>query len=210
MSGFPVLHYLPDFVQAHVHWIGDAIQPFYPLLPTSPPAFLQSFPASGSFSMNWLFTTGGQSTGASALVLPMNVQGWFPLWLTGLIFLLSKGLVEFSPAPQFKASILQQSAFFMVQFSHPYMTTGKIIALTRWTIVSKVMSLFFNMLSGLVTAFFLRSKYLLISWLQLPSTAVILEPKKIKSATCFHFFPICLPWSDGTGCQDFNFLKAEL
>ena len=81
-----------------------------------------------------------------------------------------------------KASILQVSAFFIVQLSHTYMTTGKTIALTRWTFVGKVMSLLFNMLSMLVITFFPRSKRLLISWLQLPS-AVILEPKKIKSAT---------------------------
>ena len=77
---------------------------------------------------------------------------------------------------------LQHSAFFMVQLSHPYMTTGKIIALTRWTFVSKVMFLLFNMLSCFVIAFISRSKCLLISWLQSPS-AVILEPKKIKSLT---------------------------
>ena len=81
-----------------------------------------------------------------------------------------------------KASILQHSAFFIVQLSHPYMTTGKTIAMTRWTFVGKVMSLLFNMLSKLVIAFLLRSKRLLISWLQSP-TAVILEPRKIKSAT---------------------------
>ena len=81
-----------------------------------------------------------------------------------------------------KASIFQCSAFFTVQLSHPYMTTGKTIALTRWTFVGKVMSLLFNMLSRLVTTFLLRSKHLLISWLQSPS-AVILEPQKIKSAT---------------------------
>ena len=81
-----------------------------------------------------------------------------------------------------KASILQCSAFFVVQLSHPYMTTGKTIALTRWTFVGKVMSLLFNMLSRLVIAFLPRSKRLLISWLQSPS-AVILEPPKIKSAT---------------------------
>uniref|UniRef100_A0AC11E200 Uncharacterized protein n=1 Tax=Ovis aries TaxID=9940 RepID=A0AC11E200_SHEEP len=81
-----------------------------------------------------------------------------------------------------KASILQHSAFFIVQLSHPYMTTGKTIALTRWTFVGKVMFLLFNMLSGLVITFLLRSKRLLISWLQSPS-AVILEPRKIKSAT---------------------------
>ena len=81
-----------------------------------------------------------------------------------------------------KASILQHSAFFIVQLSPPYMTTGKTIALTRWTFVGKVMSLLFNMLSRLVTIFLPRSKHLLISWLQSPS-AVILEPPKIKSLT---------------------------
>ena len=81
-----------------------------------------------------------------------------------------------------KASILQCSAFFIVQLSHPYMTTGKTIALARWTFVDKVMSLLFNMLSRLDIIFLPRSKRLLISWLQL-SSAVILEPKKIKSVT---------------------------
>ena len=81
-----------------------------------------------------------------------------------------------------EASILQCSAFLIVQLSHPYMTTGKIIALTRWTFVGKVMSLLFNMLSRLVIAFLSRSKHLLISWLQSPS-AVILEPKKVNSVT---------------------------
>ena len=90
-----------------------------------------------------------------------------------------------------KASVLQCSAVFMVQLSHPYMTTGKTIALTRWTFVGKVMSLLFNMLSRLVIAFLLRSKGLLISWLQSLS-AVILEPKKIKSVTVLIFSPsIC-------------------
>ena len=81
-----------------------------------------------------------------------------------------------------KASIFRRSAFFIVQLSHPYMNTGKIISLTRWTFVGKVMSLLFNMLSNLIMTFFPRSKRLLISWLQSPS-AVILEPRKIKSAT---------------------------
>ena len=94
-----------------------------------------------------------------------------------------------------KASILQHSDFFIVQLSHPYMTTGKTIALTRWTFVDKVMSLLFNMLSRLAIAFLPRSKYLVISWLQSPS-AVILEPRKIKSAivsTLFPLFPLHLP-----------------
>ena len=90
-----------------------------------------------------------------------------------------------------KASILRCSAFFTVQLSHPYMTTGKTIALTRWTFVGKVMSLFLNMLSRMVITFLPRSKHLLISWLQSPS-AVIWEPPKIKSDT-FHCFSIYFP-----------------
>ena len=91
-----------------------------------------------------------------------------------------------------KASILQHSDFFIVQLSHPYITTGKTIALTRQTFFGKVMSLLFNMLSTLIIAFLPRSKCLLISWVQSPS-AVILEPQKIKVCHCFHCFPICLP-----------------
>ena len=97
-----------------------------------------------------------------------------------------------------KASILRCSAFFIVQLSHPYMITGKTIVLTRWTFVGKVMSLLFTTLSKLVIAFLPRSKHLLISWPQSQS-AVILKPKKIV-CHCFHYFPIYLPWSDGTGC----------
>ena len=91
-----------------------------------------------------------------------------------------------------KASILQCSAFFIVQFSNPYMITGQTIALTRWTFVGKVMSLLFNMLSRLAIAFLPRSKHLLISWLQSPS-AVTLEPQKIKPDTTSNCFPIYLP-----------------
>ena len=106
-----------------------------------------------------------------------------------------------------KASILRHSAFFIVQLSHPYMTTGKTIALTRQTFVGKVMSLLFNMPSRLVITFLLRTKCLLISWLQSPS-AVILEPPKIV-CHCFHSFPIYLPSSDGTRCHDLHFLNVE-
>ena len=104
-----------------------------------------------------------------------------------------------------KASILRRSAFFIAQLSHPYMITGKTIALTRQTFVDKVMSLLFNMLSRLVITFLPRSKHLLISWLQSPS-AVILEPSKV--CHCFHCLPMYLPWSDGTGCHDLNFLNV--
>ena len=109
----------------------------------------------------------------------MNVQDWFPLEWTGSPCC-SRDSQESSPIPQFQVSILWRSAFFIVQLLHPYMTTGKIIALTRWTFVGKVMSLLFNMPPRLVVAFLSRSKHLFISWLQSPS-AVILEPKKLKS-----------------------------
>ena len=122
---------------------------------------LQSFPASESFPMNQLFTSGGQSIGASASasVFPINIQGWCPLGLIGLISLQSKGLSRVF-SKNSKACILQFSAFFTVQLSHPYMTAGKTIALTRWTFVGKVMSLFFNMLSRFVIAFLPRNKCL--------------------------------------------------
>ena len=107
-----------------------------------------------------------------------------------------------------KASILRCSAFFIVQLSHWYMTTGKTIALTRWTFVGKVMSLLFNTLSRLVIAFLPRSKHLLISCLQSLS-AVILEPPQNKVCHCFHCFPTYFPWSDWTGCHDLSILNVE-
>ena len=106
-----------------------------------------------------------------------------------------------------KAAILQRSAFFTVQLSHPYMTTGKTIALTRQTFVGKVMSLLFKMLSGFVITFLPRSKRLLISWLQLPS-AVILEPQN-KVCHCFCCFPIYLPWNNEIRYYDLSFLNVE-
>ena len=112
----------------------------------------------------------------------MNIQDWFPLGWTGWISLQSKGLSAVLQHHRSKASILWCSAFFIVQVSHPYMSTGKTIALTTRTFVSKVMSLLFNMLSRLVITFLPRSKRLLISWLQSLS-GVILEPMKIKSVT---------------------------
>ena len=107
-----------------------------------------------------------------------------------------------------KASIPSCSAFFIVQLSHPYVTSGKTIALTRWIYVGKVMSRLFKMLYWFAIAFLPRNKYLLIPWLQSPST-VILEPKKIKSVTVSIFPHIYLPWSDGTGCHDLSFLIVE-
>ena len=130
---------------------------------------LQSFPASESFPVSRLFASGGQSIGVSASesVLPMNIQDWFPLELTGLISLQSKGtLKSLLQHHNLRASFLQHSTFFMVQLSHPYMTTEKTIALSRRTFVGKVMSLLFNTLSRFVIVFLPKSKQLLILWLQ--------------------------------------------
>ena len=111
---------------------------------------LQSFPAKGSFPMSQFFASGGQSIGVSDLasVLPMNIQDWFPSGLTAWIVLRTEELLRVLQHHSSKASILRCSAFFIVLLSHPYMTTGKTRALTRWIFVGKVMSLLFNMLLG--------------------------------------------------------------
>ena len=177
--GLPVHHHLLEFTQTHVpssQWCHPAISPSVIPFCSCP----QSLPASESFPMNQLFAWGGQSFGVSALAsfLPKNTQGWSPLEWTGWISLQSKGpLRSLLQHHSSKASILWSSAFFTVQLSYPYMTTGKTTALTRRTFVGKVMSLLFNMLSRWVITFFPRSKHLLISWLQSPS-AVIWNPNK--------------------------------
>ena len=138
-------------------WCHSTISSFFIPFSSCP----QSFPASGSLPVSWLFASGGQSSGASASasVLSMNIQGWLPLRMTGLISLLSKGLSNLQHHNS-KASILQCSGFLKVQLSQPHVTTGKTIALTIWTFVGQVMSLLFNMLSRSVIAFLLKSKFL--------------------------------------------------
>ena len=181
--GLSVHHQLPEIIQTHVYRVGDAIQSSHSLSSPSPPA-PKSLPASGSFPMSQLIAWGGQSIGvsASASVLPMNTQDWSPIGWIGWISLSPRESQESFQHHNSKASIFRHSAFFTVQLSHPYITTGKTIALTRWTFVGKVMSLPFNMLFRLVITFLPRSKRLLISWLQSPS-AVILGPRKTKSDT---------------------------
>ena len=194
--GLPVHHQLLEFTQTHVYQVGDAIQPSHPLtslllLPPIPPSNrvfsnestlcmrrpkYRSFsfgispskehPGLISFRMNWLDL--------------LAVQGTL------------KSLLQHHSS---KASILQCSAFFTVQFSHPYMTTGKTIALATWTFVGKVMSLLFNMLFRLVITSLPKTKCLLISWLQSPSV-VILEPRKIKSDTVSTVSPFPMKWWD--------------
>ena len=171
--GLPVHHQLLESTQTHVHC--HPIISSYVITFSSCP---QSFPASGSFQMSQLFSSGGQSIGVSAStsVLPKH-PGLISFRMDWLDLLAVQGtLKSLLQHHSSKASILWCSAFFIVQLSHFYMTTGKTIALTGWTFVGKVMALPFNMLSRLVKAFFPRRKCLLISWLQSPSAA-ILEPK---------------------------------
>ena len=177
MPGLPVHHQLPEFTQTHVHWVNDAIQPSHSLSSLSPPAFNVS-QHQGLFK--WV-----SSSHQVAKVMEFQpqhqsfwwTQDWFPLGWTGWTSLQSKGLSSLLQHHSSKASVLQHSAFFIVQLSHPYITTGKTMVLTRQTFVGKVMSLLCNMLSRLVITFFPRSKRLLISWLQSPSV-MILEPPK--------------------------------
>ena len=137
--------------------------------------------------MGQLFESGWPNYGRfSFSILPVNIQGWFPLGLTRLTALPSQGLSRILQHHRLKASILWCSAFLLVQLSHPYLTTGKTISLTVWTFAGKVMSLLFNTLSRLVIACLSRSKRLLVSWPQSLS-AVILEPMKIKSVTASTF-----------------------
>ena len=174
---------LPEFSRTHAHQVTDAIQPSHPLSSPSPPAFNPSqhqglfqgvsspirWPKYWSFSFN---------------VSPSNEHSGLISFRMGWLDLLAvQGtLMSLLQHHSSKAPILRHSAFFIVQLSHPYMTTGKTIALAIWISVGKVMSLLFNMLSTLVITFLPRSKRLFISWLQ-SSSAVILEPPKIKSVT---------------------------
>ena len=183
----PIHHQLPEFTQTHVHWVGNAIQPSHPL--SSPSPLPSIFPSIGVFSNEsalrirwpkyWSFSFNISPSNEHPGLISFRMDWLDLLAVQGTL----KSLLQHYNS---KASILWYSAFFTVQLSHRYMTTGKTIALTRRTFVDKVMSLLFNMLSRLVITFLPRSKCLLISWLQSPS-AVILEPKKIKSATVSTF-----------------------
>ena len=181
--GLPVHHQPPEFTQTHIHWVSHAIQASHPLSFPSPPApippSIRVFSNESTLHMRW-----PNYWSFSFSISPSNEHlGSVSFRMDWLDLLAVQGtLKSLLQHHSSKASILQHSAFFTVQLSHPHMTTGKTIALTRWTFVGKVMSLLLNMLSRLVITFLPRSKCLLISWLQSPS-AVILEPPKIKSAT---------------------------
>ena len=194
--GSPVLHYLPGFAQ--MIWVSDAIQTFHPLSPPSPALSLSQHQSFFSESVpcirwpkNWsfIFSISPSSDYSGLTSFRMD---WFDL------FAVQRTPKTFLQHHNSKESVLWSSAFFIVQLSYPYMTTGKTIALIIWIFVSQVMSLLLNVLSRFVIAFLPRSKCLLISWLQSPS-AVILEPQKIKSVTVSTFPPsTCHPmkWWD--------------
>ena len=173
MPGFPVHHQLPELAQTHVHQVSDTIQPSHSLSSPSPPAF--------NLSQHQGLFTWVSSSHQVAKVLEFQHQSF--QWIFRIFFRVDwldllavqgtlKSLLQHHSS---KASILRCSAFFIVQLSHPYMTTGKTLALTRQTFVSKVMSLLFNMLSRLVIAFLPRSKHLLISWLWSPSAVILVN-----------------------------------
>ena len=190
MLGFPVLHHLLEIAQVHVHWLGYAIQPFHPL--SSHPLLLLSsiFPSIRVFSNEsvlrsrwpkyWSFSFSVSPSNEYSGLISFRMDWLDLLAVQGTL----KSLLQHHNS---KASILCQSALFMVQLSQPYMTTGKTVALSGQTFVGKVMSLLFNMLSRLVIAFLPRNQRLLMSCLQSLS-AVILETKKLNSVTASPFY----------------------
>ena len=182
--GLPVHH------QTHVHWVGDGIQPSHPLSSLSPPAFnlfqhqslFQRISSSHQAAKYWSFSFGISPSSKYSGLISFRMD-WFDLLaVQGTL----KSLLQHHST---KASIFRCSAFFIVQLSHPYMTTGKIIALTRQNFVGKIMFLLFHMQSQLVITFLPRSKCPLISWLQSPS-AVVLVPPKIKRRLKNMFWPL--------------------
>ena len=181
--GLPVYYHPPEFIQTHVHQVTDAIQPSYPCHPL---LFLPSiFSSIRIFSTeSVLYIRWPKYWSFRFSISPFNqYSGLISFRIDWLDLLSVQGtLKSLSQNHSSKASILRHSAFFIVQLSHPYITTGKTRALTRWTFLGKVMCLLSKMLCRLIIAFLPRSKHLFISWLQ-SQPEVILEPRKIKSVT---------------------------
>ena len=204
---FPVLHH--ELAQTQVHWVSDAIQPSHPLSSLSLPTF------NLSQHQGLFYWVGSLHQVAEVLELQLQHQSF--QWLFSTYFL-QDWLVGF-PAVQgtlqnllqyhsSKASILWHSAFFMVQLSYPYMTTGRTIGLTMWAFVGEVMSLLFNTPSRFVIAFLPSSK----ASFNFMAALIICSDfgaQENKVCPCFHCFPIYLPWSDGTRCHYLHFLNVE-
>ena len=161
MPGFPVHHQLPELAQTHVHWVSDAIHCYPLLLPSMFPSirvFFNELALHIRWPKDWSFSFSISPSNEYSGLISFRMDWLDLLAVQGTL----RGLLQHHSS---KASILWRSAFFMVQLLHPYMTTGKTIASSRWTFVGKVMHLLFNMLSRLVLAFLPRRKHLLISWL---------------------------------------------
>ena len=203
--GFSVPHHLLTFAQ--VFMSTELVMPSNISSSVSLFSFCpQAFPASRSFPMSQLFASGGQSMGASASVLPMNVQGWFPLGLSDLISLLSKGLSRV-----FSNMFKSICSSVLCLLYGPNLTSvhdhWQDIALTIWTLVGKVMSLLFTTLSRFVIAFLSRSNQFLV-W-RLQSHLQCFWSQKEGICLCLHLFQLHLPWSDGTRCHDLYFLMLN-
>ena len=164
--GFHVHQQIPELTQTHVHWVSDGIQPTHPLSSPFPPAFnlsqyqglFNEFVHCNRWPSYWSFSFSISPFNEYSGLISFRMD-WFDLLAVQETL---KSLLQYHSS---KASILQCSAFLIVQLSHPYMTTGKIIALTRWTFVGKVMPLLFNVLSRLVITLLPRNQHLFISWL---------------------------------------------
>ena len=199
----PRLHHLQESAQTHVHWVSDTIQPSHP--PSSPSPFAFHFSSIRVFSNElalhirwpkyWSFSFRISPSSEYSGLIFFRID-WSDLLVVQRT---PKGLLQ----PSWKEL---SSAFFLVQLSHPYMTPGKTIALTILTFVSKVMALLFNMLSMLVITFLPRGIF------NFRATVTVCSDFGAQENTichCFHFFPIYLPWSDGTWFHDLSFLNAE-
>ena len=200
------VHQIQELAQTDIHWVSNEIQPSHPLS-SSPhlllPSICPSIRVLSSESVlyirwpkHWSYSFSNSLENFQWILRTDSLSDWL-VWY----FCSPCDSQEFSKTSSF-------AAFFMVQPSHPYLTTGKTIALIRWTFVSKVMSLLLNMLSRLVIAFLPRSKHLLISWL---AVTIVSDFGAQENKVChyFHYFPIYLPWSDGTGCHDLSFLNVD-
>ena len=200
--GLPVHHQLPEFTRTDIHWVGDAIQPSHPLsslflLLLTPPR-IRVFSNESALHIRWpkywSFSFSISSSHEYSGLISPRIDWFNFLAVQGT---LKSHLQHYSS----KASILRLSAFFMVEISHPYMITGKIIALTRQTSVGKVMSLLFIALSTFVSSKVQAS----FNFMAAVTICSNFGAQENKICNCFHCFPIYLPWSDGAGCHDPSF-----
>ena len=197
--GLPVHHQIPEFIQTHVHWVGDAIQASHPLSSPSPPApnppSTRVFSNESTLHMRWpkYWSVSISPSSEYSGLISFRID-WFDLLALQVIL---KSLLQHHSS---KASILECSAFFMVQLSHPYMTTGKMIALTRWTFVGKVMSVFFKVFHS-----FLSKEQVSFNFMAAVTICTDFGAQENKVVTVSTVSPIYLPWSNDTGCHDLHF-----